>query len=840
MIAPTLRRPATRVAGNGGLPARRAVVRWAWRLFRREWRQQILVLALLAVAVAAMTAVTTFGSNASAVSLDGTFGAANHLMTYDGSDPEALAADIAAAEGSFGTIEVIAHRSVPVPGSAETVDLRAQAPRGAFGAPMLALTQGRYPTRTGEIAVTDEVATIFEIAVGDVLALDGRDRTVVGLVENPGDLSDEFALVSPSDDDPPESVTILFDASPAEFASFIDAHGSPPMWLSRQEEESTGVAAALFGLATVVLLFVSLVAAAGFAVIARRRQRQLGMLGAIGATEKHLRLVMVADGAVVGVVAAVIGTAAGLVLWVAAAPALETAVQHRIDRSVIPWGLVGAGILLAVVTATAAAWWPARAVARIPIMLAISGRPPRPRPAHRSALVAGLLIAIGVVCLALARPTATNNTEHPNEFRNAVVAPDPNAPLLITGTLATALGILFISPLAIRALAARGKRWPIGARLAVRDLGRYQARSGAALAAISLSLGIAVTIAIVATAARYGADEGNLSDRQLLVRIGDLGGLADDHVPERTPAELRDLAAKADRLAASLGHPAMIELDMAVDPGVGLETGVESNEGGRPAVALGTDQGIYDPLFVATPELLGHYGLDPDTVDMDTDVLTVQAGHDFEFLVVADKGGGAPQPNVQRIDLPGYTSAPTSLITLDALRRHGFERVPAGWLVEASEPITPAQLAAAREVAADAGMTVEARDDQHSLSDLGLGATLVGIILALGVLAMTVGLIRSEAAGDLRTLTATGASTTVRRTLTGVTSGALALFGAILGTLGAYIAMIAWYRDDIGSLSRVPVVQIAIITIGLPLLAALAGWLLSGREPPAIARRALE
>ena len=35
---------------NGGVSARRAVVRWAWRMFRREWRQQILVTALLAVA----------------------------------------------------------------------------------------------------------------------------------------------------------------------------------------------------------------------------------------------------------------------------------------------------------------------------------------------------------------------------------------------------------------------------------------------------------------------------------------------------------------------------------------------------------------------------------------------------------------------------------------------------------------------------------------------------------------------------------------------------------------------------------------------------------------------
>ena len=46
--------PATALGtGNGGIPARRAVFRWGWRLFRREWRQQLLVLGLLTVAVAA-------------------------------------------------------------------------------------------------------------------------------------------------------------------------------------------------------------------------------------------------------------------------------------------------------------------------------------------------------------------------------------------------------------------------------------------------------------------------------------------------------------------------------------------------------------------------------------------------------------------------------------------------------------------------------------------------------------------------------------------------------------------------------------------------------------------
>ena len=33
------------------LAARRAVFQWAWRMFRREWRQQLLVLLLLLAAV---------------------------------------------------------------------------------------------------------------------------------------------------------------------------------------------------------------------------------------------------------------------------------------------------------------------------------------------------------------------------------------------------------------------------------------------------------------------------------------------------------------------------------------------------------------------------------------------------------------------------------------------------------------------------------------------------------------------------------------------------------------------------------------------------------------------
>ena len=119
-------------------------------------------------------------------------------------------------------------------------------------------------------------------------------------------------------------------------------------------------------------------------------------------------------------------------------------------------------------------------------------------------------------------------------------------------------------------------------------------------------------------------------------------------------------------------------------------------------------------------------------------------------------------------------------------------------------------------------------------------ATAAGALLALAILAMTVGLIRSESAGDLRTLTATGATGRIRRTLTAATAGALASRGALLGVAGAYVVLMATYYDDLGYLSELPIRYLVLIVVGVPLTATAAGWLLAGREPPAIARTVIE
>jgi putative ABC transport system permease protein len=52
--------------------------------------------------------------------------------------------------------------------------------------------------------------------------------------------------------------------------------------------------------------------------------------------------------------------------------------------------------------------------------------------------------------------------------------------------------------------------------------------------------------------------------------------------------------------------------------------------------------------------------------------------------------------------------------------------------------------------------------------------------------------------------------------------------------------MLALYHDDLDYLSDVPVLYLAVALIGVPLAAAAAGWLVAGREPPAIARPAID
>jgi putative ABC transport system permease protein len=808
-------------SGAGGVPARRAVTRWAWRLFRRDWRQHLLIISLLGVAVAAAIGLACAAFNAAPASGRADFGNADHWLRLNSPDPATLQAKLDAAAEHFGGIDAIGHRPVPVPGTTRQVDYRSQQPGGTLGSPLLELRSGRFPSANDEAAVTGWIADTLDATIGSTVDLDGASRTVVGIVENPSNFDDEFVLLSPSALASSDFVTVLFNGSedqiqslrlPGETGRVVSSRGDVP--------ESLVAAMIVLVVTTVVLLLVALIAAASFTVIAQRRLSQLGMMSAIGATEKHLRLTMVATGIVTGAVSAIIGAAIGLVGWIALAPRMASAVGYRIDASNIPWWVVITIAILAIFTATGAAWWPGRAMSRIPTVVALSGRPPRPARLHRSALLSTTLLVGGAVSLGIggrARESATTL----------------QIVLILAGIVAILVGVMLIGPIAIRGLARCAPRVPIAGRLALRDLSRYQARSGAALAAIALAIGIPVAIVAATAAAENNLGLGNLAANQLVIHPPRVEG------PFVPPAStIAAMQPGVDAIVTVLHDPTVIPLDVALSPGTIGPDGAE----GTPAISLAreVDRGWTDigQVYVTSPELLALYGL--TTADIGGGGGIAYNEHGDNIVIIEPRPRSGARDEFEHLDAPNslpdqYGSLPHALINPDRLAERGWESVPSGqWLIQSGKRLTADELGAARVIAAQYGFSIESRDSQQSLANVRLGATAVGMLIALGILAMTVGLIRAESAGEMRTLTATGASRSTRRNINAATAGGLAGLGAVLGICAAYLALAAGH---ISNLTPLPALDLAIIAVGTPLAAGVVGWLVAGREPTALARR---
>ena len=847
----TLTRPRAET-GNGGVPARRAVFRWGWRLFRREWRQQLLVLGLLTVAVAATVWGASVVTNTQLPNPGyATFGTAAALVTLPGTDPH-LAADIAAIQDRWGPADLVENQDIAT-GTTQSVQLRAESPRGHYTSPLLSLVSGSYPAGPGQVALTSQVSGLYGAHVGGTWRAAGATWRVTGIVQDPSNLADEFALAAPGQVPHPSQVIMLLGSSPAVRQAISNGTTLPGMPAAAT---FTSPSAFMSGLpsATVVLVvevlglvFIGLVSMAGFSVMAQRRLRALGMLAAVGATERNLRLVMIVNGLIVGVAAALAGAVLGLAAWFAYVPTLQQATSHVVDAANLPWWAFALGVVLAVAASVLASRRPAKTVARVPVVAALSGRPAPPKPAHRSALPGVIVFAAGVVSLAFTGGLAgVAGQGHAGQAR---------ALLLLGGLVAVIAGIVLLAPLAITVLAAgAGPGLPVAVRIALRDLARYRARSGAALAATTFAVFLAMGICLVAST-RFGNPLNwsgpNLSGSQLIVYTQQSQG--GGTISQLSSAQTARLGRQVDSLAAFL-HTRPVPLESA---GATLyQVGTPQNS---PSNFTGT-------VYVATPQLLATYGINAGQIAPGTDILTMRPGlagvphmemiwspPGYQYPGEGEPGSSGSPPCTLRNDcltspamqtvssLPGGTSAPNTVITQYAVSKYRLQPGLNGWLIQAPAPLTATQISAARQLALAYGVTAETKSSAPGLGEFADGATALGIVIAFGVLAASVGLIRSETARDLRTLTATGASTTTRRAITAATAAALGLLGSILGLAGAVIAGLAWAHGSLTAMfGDVPLSDVLILLAGLPLIAAAGGWLLAGHEPEDIARQPLD
>jgi putative ABC transport system permease protein len=855
----TLSRPRA-ATGNGGIAARRAVFRWGWRLFRREWRQQLLVLGLLTVAVAATVWGASVITNAPLGNPNwATYGTAAATAKLPGSDPD-LAADIATIQSRWGPADVIENEKIAT-GTTQSVQLRAENPHGHFNAPLLSLVTGSYPAGPGQVALTSQVASLYGAHVGGSWRAAGMTWRVTGIVQDPSNLSDEFALVAPGQVRHPSQVIMLLGPAAARLATSdgdVTLPGVPAAALAVPTGYSGGFSPATLILVVEVigLAFIGLVSVVSFSVMAQRRLRALGMLSAIGATERDLRLVMIAGGLVAGVAAALAGAAAGLAAWIGYVPTLQQATGHVVNPASLPWWAIAIAAVFAVATSVLASRRPAKSMAAVPVVAALSGRPTSPKAMRRPALPGVIVFAFGLACLAFAGgqsgPPGGGEGNGPHVGGLLV---------LLGGLVGVIVGVIMLAPLAISVLAAGASpRLPVAVRIAVRDLVRYRARSGAALAAATFAVFLATVICLVGserTDNPLSPSGPNLSSSQLVVIAG------------RSPSPGMMMPFTSAQLAGLSGRLNSLAVGLHARSAVPLESAGMLNQAGAPA---NSNPGV--GLYVATPQLLATYGIRASQIAPHTDILTARPGlaglPDIELIWHSSGNGMEPDgnsvpdgngrpggnsgpsctlsndclvnPAMQSIgSLPGGTSAPSTVITEYAVRKYHAQTHLSGWLIQAPAPLTAAQIRAARRVALAYQAPLEIASGGPDLSEVADLATLLGIVIALGVLAASVGLIRSETAPDLRTLTATGASGATRRTITAATAAALGLLGAFLGMAFGLIAGLVWAHGSLSAmLGDLPLTDVLILLAGLPLVAAAGGWLLAGRQPEVISRQPLD
>jgi putative ABC transport system permease protein len=852
-VSTVLRDPPDLAGAGSGIVARRAVFRWGWRLFRREWRQQLLVLGLLTVAVAATIWGAGVVTNAQLGNPNWvTYGTAAATAKLPGNDP-LLAADIASIQRRWGPADVIENQNIAT-GTTQPVQLRAEQPHGHFNAPLLSLVSGAYPSGPGQVALTSQVAALYGAHAGGTWRAAGVTWRVTGIVQDPSNLADEFALVAPGQVRRPSQVIMLLGPAAARLATSdgdTTLPGVPTAALFAPNEMVGGLSQAVFILALEVLglAFIGLLSVASFSVMAQRRLRALGMLSAIGATERNLRLVMIVNGLVVGVAGALAGTALGLAAWLAYAPTLQRDTGHVVDPASLPWWAIAIGAVFAIVTSVLASRRPAKAMAAVPVVAALSGRPAPPKAVHRSVVPGVIAFAVGLTVLAFVGVTGLPGGGGGRG----------SAPLLLVSLVGVIVGIILLAPLGISVLTVgAGPRLPVAIRIALRDLVRYRARSGAALAAVTFAVFLATVICLVGserTANPLNPSGPSLSSSQLVVTAG--RSPSQGMMMRLTSAQVASLSRRLNSLAASLHAGSAVPLESAA---VLSQVGAPPDQN-SPYLNAGVG------LYVATPRLLAAYGIKASQIAPGTEILTVRpllAGLSQLQMTWQSSGGGGESdgsqsggnggpsctlsddclasPAIQTVgNLPGGTSAPNTVITEYAVRKYHVQAQLTGWLIQAPAPLTARQIRAARHVTLAYQAPLEIPSGGTDFGEIADVATALGILIALGVLAACVGLIRSETGPDLRTLTATGASSATRRAITAATAAALGLLGAILGMAFAVAASLVWAHASLSALfADVPLADVLILLLGLPLVAAAGGWLLAGRKPAAVARRPLD
>jgi putative ABC transport system permease protein len=748
---------------------------------------------------------------------------------------------------------------------------------------------GRAPATVDEVALTPAAARRLDATVGGTARLADGTRTfrVVGIVEDPGTLDATTIVLHPGAL-PAETLStsrsdlrwLVNTPAPLTWAQVkqLNTHGvaalsryvlhHPPPAAEWYPQFGPGGPDASFAAAALVgglaMLEIVLLAGPAFAVGARRRRRDLALVAAAGGTPKHVRRIVLADGVVLGSIAAIVGVLVGIVVAAGGRRIIEEHLANARSGAfrVFPLALVSlAG--LAVLTGVLAALVPAWIAARQDVVAALAGRRGITRSRRRWVVVGAAMVAVGAGIAVFG-------------------AQRVSAPIILVGLVVLELGLVLCTP-AIVGLVTRLARWlPLAPRIALRDTSRNRTAAAPAISAVMAAVIGSLAVGVVLAAA---GERDRLAYRSLdrpgdvsVFNVGKIGrGPGGEAPTPQAIAAVRGTLPIAELYEIDMPRCGTEVCAVRLVPPEGKECPYDANPNNPPSTADqrralrdprcdGVGQGyIYFGGAVQTRTLALTLVVDPAAVG----ALTHLSTSDVQLAVAALRAGkvvadnpkyvvdgrvrlntarpGDPRGTVNITTAPGYalphpTGAPIAMMTKETAASLGMSAEP--FVLYATTTRMPTQAEQDRLQAA-LGSAYEVMVERGPVS-VSLTLTVLAIIAAvitLGAAAIATGLAAADGRADLATLAAVGAAPRVRRALALSQSGVIAGLGSLLGAiagLGASVAVLYALNQrfkDVWPVPtpfpiRMPWMNVGVALVVVPLVAMLGAGLLTRSRLP--------
>ncbi len=672
--------------------------------------------------------------------------------------------------------------------------------QGGLAHGFVRLLSGRHAGHPGEVVLSPVLVEGLSAGIGDTVTLEyGPARRVTGIAVDPEALDDPVVVRTPSVVEGRGDRRLLVDPPAGQRDAAASALGAAGFSVTRRAaagDRDATMTALVFLCGSIGFIVAALVIASAFAITLRRRWREIGLLGSVGATPTILAAAMTLSAAILGAVGAASGVLIGLSATALLHPFLDRWTRRWTGGFEVPWDLTLFAAVLGVLSAAIAVLVPIRHAVGLPMRVALAGRRPI-APPSRAWLVGGLATLAAAASLLLVR--------HHSQGVVAGLSVVSSAALGIFGFGAC-------SPWLLGAGARRARALPMAWRLAVQDAGRFAARNGPVVTAVlaAMSMGIMVATLVASVEARIDSLPASHRDDQLWI-----DGAAAESVAARLAAEMRAVAVAPLLVAYAHGMPVRVRLsgDSAADAGPDWVAMGDSSL----LRALGAESGAANRAL-ASGRLIALGG------EGDVSRLRVYAGSSGQDLGWRD---------ALRLDTRQRVRAPRFVVSRSEAEARGLEAGPpprralVPWLVRLPAAVSASQLQRAQAVAASqAGTAVDAarlhRAPARAIYRLLLVACLLtGLVVVLVATALTA----AESADDEQVLRTIGAPPALMRDHQAARAGYLALLGCALAIPAGLLSAVGLLGSANSPLDPVlPWRDILLTAMGLPVLTYGITW----------------